>query len=68
MTRRFAPIVLCLLIASCTRSNMDSQPKYHEYEPAKLFRDGKEAAPPGKSLLLTERRLTGRKKVVLPGK
>ena len=31
-------LVLCLLTA-CTRSNMDSQPKYHEYEPAGLFPD-----------------------------
>lgn len=37
-------IVLLLAIAAlsgCTKSNMDSQPKYHEYEPAGLFRDGK---------------------------
>ena len=34
-------IVLCLVAASCTRSNMDSQPKYHEYAPAGLFRDGR---------------------------
>jgi mono/diheme cytochrome c family protein len=37
-------IVLLLagsLIAGCTRSNMDSLPKYHEYEPGRLFRDGK---------------------------
>jgi hypothetical protein len=41
MTRRLLPIVACILIAGCTRSNMDSQPKYHEYEPGGLFRDGK---------------------------
>ena len=49
MTRRFAPILACLLIASCTRSNMDSQPKYHEYEQGGLFRDGRvlQAPVPG---------------------
>ena len=49
MTRWFALIVACVLIAGCTRSNMDSQPKYHEYEPAGLFRDGKvlQAPVPG---------------------
>jgi mono/diheme cytochrome c family protein len=36
--RRIAPLLLCLL-AACTRSSMDSQPKYHEYEPASLFPD-----------------------------
>jgi mono/diheme cytochrome c family protein len=29
------------MMAGCTRSNMDSQPKYHEYERSGLFRDGK---------------------------
>jgi len=29
-------LALCML-GACTRSNMDSQPKYHEYEPARLF-------------------------------
>src|SRR5438128_846125 len=33
--------LLCLGLAACTRSNMDSQPKYHEYEQAPLFRDGR---------------------------
>jgi len=33
-------LALCML-GACTRSNMDSQPKYHEYEPGGLFRDGK---------------------------
>jgi mono/diheme cytochrome c family protein len=36
--RRIAPLLFCLLVA-CTRSNMDSQPKYQEYEPAGLFSD-----------------------------
>lgn len=40
MRRRLA-IVLCVLVAGCTRSNMDAQPKYHEYEPGSLFRDGR---------------------------
>jgi mono/diheme cytochrome c family protein len=35
-----AAVVVCLL-AGCTRSNMDSQPKYHEYEPGKLFENGR---------------------------
>ena len=40
MKRRPFCIVACVLLAGCTRSNMDSQPKYHEYEPGALFRDG----------------------------
>ncbi len=42
-------LILGALVAGCTRSNMDSQPKYHEYEPGKLFRDGKvlQAPVPG---------------------
>ena len=49
MTRRLAPLLICALMAGCTRSNMDSQPKYHEYEPGGLFRDGKvlQAPVPG---------------------
>ena len=38
MRPQAALLVLCILEA-CTRSNMDSQPKYHEYEPAGLFPD-----------------------------
>jgi len=34
-------IVLCLAAAACTRSNMDSQPKYHEYESSQLFENGR---------------------------
>jgi mono/diheme cytochrome c family protein len=41
MTRRASILLAFVLIAGCTRSNMDSQPKYHEYEPGGLFRDGK---------------------------
>src|SRR3954470_17220130 len=49
MTRRAALLIACALLAGCTRSDMDSQPKYHEYEPASLFRDGKvlQAPPDG---------------------
>jgi mono/diheme cytochrome c family protein len=49
MMRRPAAIALCLVAAGCTRSNMDSQPKYHEYEPGALFRDGQvlQSPPPG---------------------
>src|SRR5262245_23979444 len=41
MIRRLALLVVCAAMAGCTRSNMDSQPKYHEYEPGGLFRDGR---------------------------
>jgi mono/diheme cytochrome c family protein len=46
---RVSALLLMLLVAGCTRSNMDSQPKYHEYESGKLFRDGKvlQAPVPG---------------------
>lgn len=42
-------IVVCLAVAACTRSNMDSQPKYHEYEPGVLFSNGRilQAPVPG---------------------
>jgi mono/diheme cytochrome c family protein len=42
-------IVVCLLVVGCTRSNMDSQPKYHEYEPGALFSNGRvlQAPVPG---------------------
>lgn len=44
-----AAIVLACALAGCTRSNMDSQPKYHEYEEGKLFRNGRvlQAPPSG---------------------
>jgi mono/diheme cytochrome c family protein len=47
--RRTIFILFCVLIAGCTRSNMDSQPKYHEYEPGALFRNGRvlQAPPAG---------------------
>jgi mono/diheme cytochrome c family protein len=38
---RLALLLLLALLAGCTKSNMDSQPKYHEYEPGSLFHDGK---------------------------
>jgi mono/diheme cytochrome c family protein len=42
-------MLMLLLVAGCTRSNMDSQPKYHQYKPGGLFRDGKvlQAPVPG---------------------
>jgi mono/diheme cytochrome c family protein len=47
--RSLAPLLIVVVLAGCTRSNMDSQPKYHEYEPGALFRDGKvlQAPVPG---------------------
>jgi mono/diheme cytochrome c family protein len=47
--RNTLSLVVCLLIAGCTRSNMDSQPKYHEYEQGALFQDGRvlQAPPAG---------------------
>jgi len=49
MIRVATALLAGTLVAGCTRSNMDSQPKYHEYEPGKLFRDGKvlQAPVPG---------------------
>jgi mono/diheme cytochrome c family protein len=41
MMRPALCLLACVMLAGCTRSNMDSQPKYHQYEPARLFRDGK---------------------------
>lgn len=41
MTRTMFVLVVACAVTSCTRSNMDTQPKYHEYERAGLFRDGK---------------------------
>jgi mono/diheme cytochrome c family protein len=39
----------CLALGACTKSNMDSQPKYHQYEKGELFSDGKvlQHPPPG---------------------
>ncbi|HET9716451.1 MAG TPA: cytochrome c [Pseudolabrys sp.] len=34
-------IACCAVLIGCTRSNMDSQPKYNEYKPGELFRDGR---------------------------
>lgn len=49
MVRSLTLMALCLAVAGCTRSNMDSQPKYHEYAPGPLFRDGRvlQAPVPG---------------------
>jgi mono/diheme cytochrome c family protein len=49
MKNRTALLIALLVLAGCTRSNMDSQPKYNEYKPAGLFRDGKvlQAPPEG---------------------
>jgi len=42
-------VALTLLLAGCTRSGMDSQPKYNEYKQGALFQDGQvlQSAPPG---------------------
>src|SRR5690348_14892068 len=47
--RRALGILVVILLAGCTRSNMDSQPKYHEYEPGRLFSNGRvlQAPPAG---------------------
>lgn len=37
MMRRLAVILACAAVAACSRSDMDDQPKYHQYEPAELF-------------------------------
>jgi mono/diheme cytochrome c family protein len=49
MMRVLAPLMLCVAVAACTRSNMDSQPKYSEYQRSGLFRDGRvlQAPVPG---------------------
>jgi mono/diheme cytochrome c family protein len=47
---RQAPcILIAILLAGCTRSNMDSQPKYHEYKRGQLFSNGRvlQAPPAG---------------------
>jgi mono/diheme cytochrome c family protein len=41
MKRLAVVLMACALAAGCTRSNMDSQPKYHEYERGPLFRNGR---------------------------
>jgi mono/diheme cytochrome c family protein len=49
MTRWLAISAACLALSACTRSNMDSQPKYNEYKPGELFSNGQSrvAPPPG---------------------
>ena len=39
--RRPLALLLCAVAAGCTRSDMDSQPKYHEYESSQLFENGR---------------------------
>jgi cytochrome c5 len=39
--KRRLVLFVTLVLAGCSRSNMDSQPKYHEYEPGGLFRNGR---------------------------
>ena len=47
--KAWAIALACAAMAGCTRSNMDSQPKYHEYERGGLFRNGQvlQAPVPG---------------------
>jgi mono/diheme cytochrome c family protein len=40
MTRNLAIVTLCTFVGACSGSSMDSQPKYHEYEPGALFSNG----------------------------
>jgi mono/diheme cytochrome c family protein len=47
MSGRLVAVTLAsLLAASCTRSNMDSQPKFSEYESTKLFGNGRTLQAP----------------------
>lgn len=40
--RQVATMLACLLlVAGCTKSDMDSQPKDHEYEPSAAFENGR---------------------------
>jgi mono/diheme cytochrome c family protein len=47
--RRTVILLVACALAGCTRSNMDSQPKYHEYEGGKPFSNGRvlQAPVPG---------------------
>lgn len=49
MRRAIALAAVTLAIAGCNKSNMDSQPKYHEYEKSGLFSNGRvlQAPPDG---------------------
>lgn len=49
MSQKAVALLVLLTVGGCTRSNMDTQPKYHEYESGGLFRDGKilHKPPPG---------------------
>jgi len=51
MKSGLAIVAFALLAAACTRSDMDSQPKYNEYKPGSLFSDGGSAqSPPAGSI------------------
>jgi mono/diheme cytochrome c family protein len=41
-----ALMVCALAVSGCTKSDMDSQPKYHEYEKGGLFQNGAVLQPP----------------------
>ena len=36
----WSPIIAACLLTGCTRSNMDSQPRYDSFEPGPLFQNG----------------------------
>jgi mono/diheme cytochrome c family protein len=53
--RLAAVIFACLLAAACTRSNMDSQPKFSEYEASKLFGNGRTLQAPVEGTVARDR-------------
>lgn len=46
MKRWLSILTASLLLAACTRSDMDSQPKYNEYKPGELFSSGQSTSAP----------------------
>ena len=44
--RRLAAVLLACAVTSACSQNMDRQPKYREYEPGPLFRDGRSLQAP----------------------
>ncbi len=46
ITRLLTAAIVSLLVVGCTRSNMDSQPKFSEYESSKLFGNGRTLQAP----------------------